>query len=61
VLAVFEAVAVVAELDTFPAVEIVLSFESAIEPANIVLVTVPVSAVFTTPLWFTHLLPLYFR
>ena len=44
-LPVFDAVAVVAELDTLPAVEIVLNLVSAIEPANIVLVTVPVSVV----------------
>ena len=43
--AVFALVAVVAELDTFSAVAIVLSLVSAIEPANIVLVTVPESPV----------------
>ena len=43
--AVLAFVAVVAELDTFNAVAIVLSLVSAIEPANIVLVTVPVSPV----------------
>ena len=41
--AVFAFVAVVAEFETLPAVEIVLSLVSAIDPANIVLVTVPVS------------------
>jgi hypothetical protein len=43
--AVFALVAVVAELETLPAVEIVLSLVSAIEPANMVLVTVPESPV----------------
>ena len=45
---VLEDVAVVAELDTLPAVEIVDNLLSAIEPASIVLVTVPVSVVLTT-------------
>jgi hypothetical protein len=44
-LAVFEEVAVVAEFATLPAVEIVDNLLSAIEPASIVLVTVPVSVV----------------
>jgi hypothetical protein len=43
--AVLADVAVVAEFDTLLAVEIVLSFVSAIEPASIVLVTVPESPV----------------
>ena len=40
-------VAVVAELETLPAVLIVDNFVSAILPANMVLVTVPVSVIYT--------------
>ncbi len=46
--AVFALVAVVAEFDTLPEVEMVLSLESAILPASIVLVTLP-APIATTP------------
>ena len=48
-LAVFKFVAVVAELETLPAVEIVDSFESAIEPANMALVTLVAPIAVTPP------------